>query len=400
MNDTQTRRAGIILVVAILASGLGVGIAIVGLTGGQSAPMPPVTAVDQPQPAQATSSSASTTADFYRDIGGMLKVDCPASSNLMYPGYPPFRSEWDQMAKAAWDAEQPALARLREARSIQWADWPDPKADNARHGGVSYLNLLRNIANHLGDAALYQHLQGNDAAAIDIVGDLFVLSDLLEQKTENSVIRLLVGTGIRALTANRILIIASGVALTNDPADHQKLQADSARRLIKKLLIQNDANTTTGPAASWVQSVSRASTERVIETLNRANAEQTFAAMSMACHLFLLDHNRWPNLIDEFVPAYLPHKSIDPWGDGHQMIGYVLVKGGLPDGSDRPMVYSRCSSKDGLFYRVNEPEYGFYQGDPNNPDPALRLWGGQFRDVASWVPAAGGIAGPTTRPLL
>jgi hypothetical protein len=304
------------------------------------------------------------------------------------------------MAKAAWDAGQPGLVRVRGARSIKEADWPT--YDSANSDRVRYLNPIRNVANHLGDAALYQHFLGDDAGATETIKDLFVLSDLLEQKpaVRGSLIRLLVAAGIRALANNRILVIASDVRLSSDPADHQALQTATARWLVDKLLIQNDPN------AAWTGAIegghvdvesARQAMARFIETFNRANADQAFAAMSLACHLFFHDRGRWPNSIDELIPAYLPHQSVDPWGDGHQMIGYVLVKGGLPDGSDRPMVYSRCGSQDGLFYRVDRPEYGFYSVHPSDPSPALRLHGGQFRDVTAWLPAAGLVAQPTTR---
>ena len=122
------------------------------------------------------------------------------------------------------------------------------------------------------------------------------------------------------------------------------------------------------------------------------NAEQTFAAMSLACHLFFHDRERWPTSLGELVPAYLPHQSVDPWGDGHQIIGYVIVKAGLPDGADRPMVYSRCGIAGKLFYRVDEPEYGFYTNDGTNADRPHHNPSGQFRDVAS-CGAGGGRGG-------
>jgi hypothetical protein len=350
--------------------------------------------------AAATEPSGST-ADFYRSINQMLTVDCPASSDLTYPSYPPFGVEWDQMEASAWKADQPALQRLHEGRSIQRASWPDLRMDLTRHGGDNYLNPLRAIANHIGDAALYQHLQGDDAGAIDTAKDLFVMSDLLEQKPWDSQARVLVAAGIRALGDYRLMIIASDVHLTDEPADRRSLQAKAARAFIDGLLTQNDPAVVwdaTTRSGHWDILRTRAGDRQgAIETFNRVNTEQTFAAMSLASHLFFMDHGRWPNSIDELVPAYLPHQSIDPWGDGHQMLGYVLVKGGLPDGSDRPMVYSRCGSQDGLFYRVDRPEYGFYSVHPSDPSPALRLHGGQFRDVTAWLPAAGLVAQPTTR---
>jgi hypothetical protein len=77
----------------------------------------------------------------------------------------------------------------------------------------------------------------------------------------------------------------------------------------------------------------------------------------------------------------------DRWGDGTQPLGYVLVRGGLPDGGDRPLVYSRCRSKDGLMYRTDAPQYGFYTLDGSDRPSSEQKQAGQFRDVARWVPA-------------
>jgi hypothetical protein len=393
----QKARLGGIVLLAIVVVGLGVGIAIVIWPRAQSAPV--IAAIEITSTAPATTSSTGSTAEFYRSVNDVLGVDCPASSNLSYPEYPPFGTEWDRMAKAAWGAEQPALVRVREARAIQKADWPEVGSANWREG--TYLNPLRNVANHLGDAALYQHLQGDDAGAVERIKDLQVMCELLEQRPEQrgGFLRTLVAGGVRALASVRILIIASDVQLTSDRADHRGLQLDAARWLIGRLLDQRDARVVANRFKTEALSMGDRGMTGAIETFNRVNVERTFAAMSLACHLFIHDHSRWPNSIDELVPAYLPHESVDPWGDGHQMIGYVLIKGGLPDGADRPMVYSRCGARGKLFYRVDQPEYGFYTDDGTNANRPHHNPSGQFRDVASWVPGAGGGAGATTREL-
>jgi hypothetical protein len=99
------------------------------------------------------------------------------------------------------------------------------------------------------------------------------------------------------------------------------------------------------------------------------------------------------------LTSYLPEIPIDPFGDGKQTIGYALIKRGLPDGSDRPLVYSRGHMKDGLFFRTDAPAYGYYIGDGSHKPARNQKEGGQFRDVASWAPEAGTHPAPTTRPL-
>ena len=72
---------------------------------------------------------------------------------------------------------------------------------------------------------------------------------------------------------------------------------------------------------------------------------------------------------------------------------------GLPDGSDRPLVYSRAESKDGLFFRIDAPQYGWYSGDGSFRPANQQKRGGQFRDVTRWAPALGVDVGETIRPL-
>jgi hypothetical protein len=97
--------------------------------------------------------------------------------------------------------------------------------------------------------------------------------------------------------------------------------------------------------------------------------------------------------------GYLPSMPIDPWGDGEQTLGYALIKECLPDGSDRPLVYSRCGMKDGLFFRIDQPEYSYYTGDGSHRNLSEQKQGGQFRDVASWAPVEGVRYTATTQPL-
>ncbi len=115
--------------------------------------------------------------------------------------------------------------------------------------------------------------------------------------------------------------------------------------------------------------------------------------MSLACQLCRFEKSHWPASLDE-VTAYLPGPPADAWG----ALGYALIKGGLPDGSDRPLVYSHIRSKNGIFYRIDEPQYGFYVDDGTTQPASLRKEGGQFRDVSLWAPAKN-KSGPTTRPL-
>ncbi|MDB5324816.1 MAG: hypothetical protein JWM57_385, partial [Phycisphaerales bacterium] len=125
--------------------------------------------------------------------------------------------------------------------------------------------------------------------------------------------------------------------------------------------------------------------KRIRETINRWNADKTLAAMSLACQLYYADQGTWPEQAADLVPGYLPLIPIDPWGDGKQTFGYVLVAKGRPDGADRPLVFDRCESSDGLSFTTTRPLYDFYTGDGSNDPENQRRHLGQYRDVSAWT---------------
>ena len=137
---------------------------------------------------------------------------------------------------------------------------------------------------------------------------------------------------------------------------------------------------------------------RIIETINRVQTERNLASMSLAAHVFQFKNGSWPANMQE-LKTILPHPARDPWGNGQQTLGYTLIPNGLPNNADRPLIYSRNHSKDGLFFRTDQPTYNYYNSiDPTNAPPDKKKQGGQFRDVAPW-PTTETKLPPTTRPL-
>jgi hypothetical protein len=339
--------------------------------------------------ARAEQKSDSDAVPIYLQAAGLLKIDCPSASNEVFPGEPFNSPRWQEVEKAAFENDQQAFALVAQARSLDGANWP------AAPGQV--LNAMRNLANHLGDAAVYLDIQGDEPGAIEKIYDPFHLADLLEKDTARPVIHTLVAEGIRALAVYKLMLIASDIHLTKDPANPGDLQVNAALQLINRLLDQ------TSPEDRIKQlpemNIARPTPQEVVsldrmkETFRRINAEQSMVAMSLGCHVFYFEQHHWPNSAADLAPNYLPKIPIDPWGDGKQTFGYVLIKGGLPDGSDRPMVYCRYRSGDGLFFRLDKPEYSY--------DNVLKgkKQGGQFRDVARWTPGKHTPEMPTTQPL-
>ena len=324
----------------------------------------------------------------------------PASSTLTYPHYPPFPAEWQTMEKADFAAHGRVRTLAHQARSLQRADWPALKFPNPDY---SSLNQCRSLANELADAAVYQHLQGDAAAAIETLRDLLHMADLLQNPPgQRLLVQWLVSLGVRSMVMDRLNVISSTAALTSDPRDGTALQVGVARELMGQLLHRGDAKTEVADAIQADKQAQREMTQdsmrRLIETDRRVNTECDLAAMSLACHLYRFDTGRWPETLND-IHGVLPTIPIDPYGDGTQTLGYVLIKGGLPDGSDRPMVYSRCRTKDGLFFATDQPHYSFYNGDGTSRPVNEQKQGGQFRDVAGWAPMQGSHPAPATQPL-
>lgn len=88
----------------------------------------------------------------------------------------------------------------------------------------------------------------------------------------------------------------------------------------------------------WFQS-SDGDVAGFIERHFRMIGERRAVAVSLAWHLYRAERGRWPERLEELVPEYLLRLPTDPFHDDGRPIGYVVVRGGLPGGGDRPMVY-------------------------------------------------------------
>ncbi|HEX4055774.1 MAG TPA: hypothetical protein VHX86_16035 [Tepidisphaeraceae bacterium] len=356
-----------------------------------------------------TSEPADDAAAIYLRAAKVLRNDdaknimAPAASDMNYPDYPPMSDAWVRMEKQDYDLHGQVREMVHQAASLTHAEWPLWRESDPNR--VSYLNECRNVANEIGDAALYQSLILKDQpAAFESAGDLMHLAELLRNQPGETLVRLLVAVGIDALDMNRLMVMTSGATITEDASDTHDLPLSTARDWIARLLdhpaaqAEFDQVMRGEPAGSATNPILKPSLDRIRDTIRRVHSERDMTAMSLAAHIYLFEHERWPGSLEELA-SELPRVPIDPWGDGKQTLGYVLIKGGLPDGADRPLVYSRCRSKDGLFFRTDDPEYSFYVSDGSKLPAAQQKQGGQFRDVARWAPAEGKQAAPTTEPL-
>jgi hypothetical protein len=133
--------------------------------------------------------------------------------------------------------------------------------------------------------------------------------------------------------------------------------------------------------------------DRYFETTFRVIGERSMAAVALAANLFRADHHRWPNTLDELVPAYLPSVPRDPFAEG-EPIGYTILRSALPDGGDRPLVFERNGDRDVGPYA--EPSYSWESNRwPSAPrGTEIR----QYRDLERFTPPQPATA-PSTQAV-
>lgn len=116
----------------------------------------------------------------------------------------------------------------------------------------------------------------------------------------------------------------------------------------------------------------------------RVLADRRMTAVSLAAALFRADHARWPERLEELVPAYLPTVPADPMRAGGAPLGYVMTTVGERGrgGVERPLVFSE--GPDAVDEGVPaEPTFGFQVSSATGqPRPrSIR----QYRDLSNFM---------------
>ena len=132
--------------------------------------------------------------------------DVPASSAYSCPEQLPYPAKWHQMMRNAYPAHAKVYPLVRQAQVVGQGVWE-------QH--VSYptqdMAWMRELANILGDTALYHHFQGNDQEAVATLQDLYFLADAVDQQP--SFTSKLVGIGIRMLAMHRTMVMTTELRL-------------------------------------------------------------------------------------------------------------------------------------------------------------------------------------------
>jgi hypothetical protein len=125
------------------------------------------------------------------------------------------------------------------------------------------------------------------------------------------------------------------------------------------------------------------SANRYFVTEWRVVALRRAAAISLATRLYRADHaGRWPNALDDLVPAYLPAVPANPFASDGRAMGYIVTSPGTPAGADRPLVYFDSDEKRPT--RLTPPPIPSYDWNPG---------GRQWIDLSRWAPPPPTTAG-------
>ena len=160
-------------------------------------------------------------------------ADSPRSSSLEYRDYPPYPQQWIKMAQSSEQANLPAFAMARQARQRNEVQIRRNLTSPVSLVLLPYLNDTRHLANLLSDGAVWAHLQGDDAEAVERIADVLHLARSVHH--DDFVVSQLVAMGIDMLTCKSTHIIAPGLRFdtrsSTRPATLQKV-----RQLIDQLL--------------------------------------------------------------------------------------------------------------------------------------------------------------------
>jgi hypothetical protein len=116
-------------------------------------------------------------------------------------------------------------------------------------------------------------------------------------------------------------------------------------------------------------------------------ADRYAAATALAVRLFRVDRGRWPRSLAEMVPTYLAEVPDDPEARGEK-IGYGLMRGGLPGGGDRPLLFfGSADLRRNRSQPPGEPQFGEWGME--------RL---EWIELSRWVPTTGPATVPTSGP--
>ena len=222
----------------------------------------PTTPEDLQPPAVADERNAALV--YNRAIAAMApNVDCPTSSAVDFDNELPYHPDWFTMERRAAKANAKTFELARQASKLEEADWGLKMRSPLIAQLLPHLATQRTLANHLGDHALLEHFEGNDAQALEDIRVMLHHGNAVGQTP--FVVSSLLQIGIKAVAMDRLATIAADLQV--GPPETQRATQEQVHALIRELLADNSA--ASGMAKAML-------TERI------STAESTPAEASMA----------------------------------------------------------------------------------------------------------------------
>lgn len=182
------------------------------------------------------------------------------AAELIYPqsgpAYPEFRQLLEDVGgdrgridaafdELTWQMElnQAAFAALRRARALSRCDWPIQFESPIIGTLLPHLSPMRRCAKVLSGAALYSHVIGDDAAAIEFIRDQVAIAHHMTNM-RGFLIGHLVAVAISALATQTVESIGAELAITPDgallPNGRRSASIAQVRALMAELLADGD----------------------------------------------------------------------------------------------------------------------------------------------------------------
>lgn len=148
--------------------------------------------------------------------------------------YPPYPASWMKRAAASEAANAQAFVLARRARALSKVQTRDRfETPLIKHIVGPDIYNARKLTNTLGDGAIYSHLRGDDAEAIERILDLAHLAQSMRR--DPFFVSQLVAVGMESVAAYDAQVIAPGLQAKGG-ATTQPATRDSIRKLINVLL--------------------------------------------------------------------------------------------------------------------------------------------------------------------
>jgi hypothetical protein len=153
----------------------------------------------------------------------------PANGIGEYPSYPPYPESWRVAAQQSEVSNAPGLDLARQARQLRQSQIRTAFPSMIKSNFLVSLYAARKVGNTVGDSALYNNVFFNDDfEAVERLRDLLAISRAVS--ADETLVGVLVATGIEFMTCQRTLVIAPALRFDRKPT------RDAVISLIRELL--------------------------------------------------------------------------------------------------------------------------------------------------------------------